>query len=157
VAYRSLLQVNYWLLISMVSYKASHTLRPSYNLLCCHLSSNHYRFIHQSSLLWLQQRHLVANGGETGREMTAEFCLSVSLSYLEGSLTCRKILRHGADAFTSHPKKIVPRTSFALKNPSFSAGFEPANFGSNGKHDITITLPRSSAVSATFIFIEEGS
>jgi hypothetical protein len=46
------------------------------------LSCNNSRFIHQSSLLRSQQRHTVAKQGETWRGMAAEFCLSVSLSYL---------------------------------------------------------------------------
>jgi hypothetical protein len=37
----------------------------------------------------------------TGREVTTASCLSVSLSYLKGSLTCSKSLRHGVDGFTS--------------------------------------------------------
>jgi hypothetical protein len=69
------------------------------------LSSNHFRFIHQISLLWLQQRHPVSKRGETGREMAAEFCLSVSLSYLKGSLICRKIRRKSCYGFLS-PLKI---------------------------------------------------
>jgi hypothetical protein len=32
--------------------------------------------------------------------------------------TCRKILRHGADGFTSRPKEVVVRIVIALKNPS---------------------------------------
>jgi hypothetical protein len=32
-------------------------------------------------------------------------------------------------------KKVVLRILIALKNPSSSAGFEPVNLGSNGKHD----------------------
>jgi hypothetical protein len=46
----------------------------------------------------------------------------------------RNILRHGADGFTSHPKKDVLRILIALKNPSSSVGNEPATFESNGKH-----------------------
>jgi hypothetical protein len=90
-------------------------LRPFSNLLCSHLSSNHSRFINQSSLLWLQQKHLILKWGETGRKMAPEFCLSVSLSYLKGSLTCHKILRQGADGFTSPPKKVVLRILSPLK------------------------------------------
>jgi hypothetical protein len=53
----------------------------------------------------LQQTHLVAKQGETGWEMAAEFCLSVSLSYLKGSLiTCGKMFWHGTDGFTPPPK-----------------------------------------------------
>jgi hypothetical protein len=38
-------------------------------------------------------------------------------------------LRHGTHSFTSLPKDGVLRTFFGLKNPTASAGFEPANFG----------------------------
>jgi hypothetical protein len=48
-------------------------------------------------------------------------------------------LRHGADGFTSPPKEGVLRIFFALKNPTASAGFEPANFGTKGQH----ATPRS--------------
>jgi hypothetical protein len=58
--------------------------------------------------------------------MAAELCLSISLS-----VTCRNILRHG---FVSAPKKVV-RIFIALKNSSLSAMFDPANLGSNAKHD----------------------
>jgi hypothetical protein len=37
-------------------------------------------------------RNLVAKRRETGREIVGEFCLSVSLSYLKGSLTCRSAI-----------------------------------------------------------------
>jgi hypothetical protein len=80
-----------------------------------HLSSNHSRFIRQSSLLWLQQTYLVAKRGGTGRGMAAEFFLTLSLAYLKGTLTCRKILRHGAEGFTSPPKEVMLRTLTALK------------------------------------------
>jgi hypothetical protein len=39
-----------------------------------------------------------------------------------------------ADGFTSPPKERVLLIFIALKNPSPSAGFEPANLESNGKH-----------------------
>jgi hypothetical protein len=39
-------------------------------------------------------------------------------------------LRHGTHSFTSLPKEGVLRIFFfALKNPTASAGFEPANLG----------------------------
>ena len=38
-------------------------------------------------------------------------------------------LRHGTDGFTSPPKEGVLRIFFALKNPTASSGFEPANLG----------------------------
>ena len=42
-------------------------------------------------------------------------------------------LRHGTDGFTSPPKEGVLR-KFCLKNPTVSAGFEPANLGSKGQY-----------------------
>jgi len=43
-------------------------------------------------------------------------------------------LRHGTDGFTSPTKEDVLRIFFALKNPTASAGFEPANLGTKGQH-----------------------
>jgi hypothetical protein len=37
-----------------------------------------------------------------------------------------------------HSEKVVLRTFIVLKNSSFWVGFEPANLGSNGKHDYTL-------------------
>jgi hypothetical protein len=46
-------------------------------------------------------------------------------------------LGHGTDGFTSCLKEVLLRTLITLKNPSSSAGFEPANLGSSGKHATT--------------------
>jgi hypothetical protein len=62
-----------------------------------------------------------SEAGETWREMAVNFAYEASLSY--------------SDGFTSPPKEIVLRIFIALKNPSYSVGFEPANLGSNDKHD----------------------
>ena len=43
-------------------------------------------------------------------------------------------LRHGTDGFTSPPKQGVLRIFFALKIPTASAGFEPANYGTKDQH-----------------------
>jgi hypothetical protein len=43
-------------------------------------------------------------------------------------------LRHGTDGFTSPPKEGVLKIFFALKNPTASAGFEPAKLGTKGQH-----------------------
>jgi hypothetical protein len=56
------------------------------------------------------------------------------LRYLKGSLTCRKILRHGTYGFTSHPKEGVLRIFIAIKNPLPWWGFEPAILWCSGKH-----------------------
>jgi hypothetical protein len=45
------------------------------------------------------------------------------------------MLRQGVDSFTSLSKEVVQQISITLKNPSLSAGFEPANLGYTGKHD----------------------
>ena len=41
-------------------------------------------------------------------------------------------LRHGTDGFTSEGRRA--EDFFALKNPTASAGFEPANLGTKGQH-----------------------
>jgi hypothetical protein len=53
------------------------------------------------------------------------------------------MLRHGTSGFTSHPKEGVMRIFIALKN---FAGFEPAAFGSIGKHTNHYTIATVSKV-----------
>jgi hypothetical protein len=83
--------------------------------------------------------------------------LALRSIFVHTSLTCRKILRHGADGFTSSPKESESRynwrsvsQSVLVSSPFWdswplqkkaccgflctSAGFESANLGSNGKH-----------------------
>ena len=43
-------------------------------------------------------------------------------------------MQHGTKGFTSLPKEGVLSIFFALKNPTASAGFEPANLGTKGQH-----------------------
>ena len=43
-------------------------------------------------------------------------------------------LRHGTDGFVSTPKEGVLRIFVALKNPTASVGFEPANLGTKGQY-----------------------
>jgi hypothetical protein len=90
-------------------------------------------FIYQSSLEIVQGSHLAANQEEPAKEIM-NFALGSLFHTWKGSLTCRKILRHGADGFTSPSNEGVLRTFIALKNPSPLARFEHANLGSNGKH-----------------------
>ena len=66
--------------------------------------------------------------------MVDEFCLKMP----DFHVTFRDLLhavnlRHGTDGFTSLPKEGVLRIFFALKNPTASVGFEPANFGTKGQ------------------------
>jgi hypothetical protein len=81
-----------------------------------------------------QQIHLVAKKRHLGEKMALVFSNEVPHT-TQYSLTCRKILRHGTDGFTSSTKEVVLRICIALKNSSSSARFESANYGSNGKHD----------------------
>ena len=67
--------------------------------------------------------------------MAHEFCLKIP----DFHLTFRDILhavnlRHETHGFTSPPKEGVLRIFFALKNPTASVEFEPANLGSKGQH-----------------------
>ena len=43
-------------------------------------------------------------------------------------------LRHRTDGFISPPKEGVLKIFFRAKNPTASAGFEPANLGTKGQH-----------------------
>ena len=69
------------------------------------------------------------------REMADEFYLKMP----DFPLTFRDLLhavnlRHGTNGFTSLPREGVLRIFLALKNPTTSAGFEPANLGTKGQH-----------------------
>jgi hypothetical protein len=48
----------------------------------------------------------------------------------------------GPTAFASPPREVMLRIFITLKNPSSSAGFEPANLGSSGKH-VSTNPPRA--------------
>ena len=74
--------------------------------------------------------------------MADEFCLKMP----DFHVTFRDLLhavnlRHGTNVFTSLPKEGVLRIFFALKNPTASAGFEPANLFTKGQH-ATSRLPK---------------
>ena len=67
--------------------------------------------------------------------MADEFCLKIPdfhVTFMDLLHTVN--LRHGTNGFTSLPEEGVLRIFFfALKNPSASAGFEPANLGTKGQ------------------------
>ena len=65
--------------------------------------------------------------------MADEFCLKMP----DFHVTFRDLLhvvnlRHETNDFTSPPKEGELRIFFALKNPTPSVGFEPANLGNKG-------------------------
>jgi hypothetical protein len=77
--------------------------------------------------------HLVAKQ-KLAKEIMNLALQSIFVHTSKVSSTCCKIFQHGATGFTSPLMGSVLWTFIALKHPSFSAGFEPANPGSNGKH-----------------------
>ena len=90
-----------------------------------------------------------------GREMADVFCLKMP----DFHVTFRNLLhavnlRHRTDGFTSPLKEGVLRIFFfALKNPTASVGFEPANFGSTFLPctDVASTSVCSAPMHAMFI------
>ena len=60
-----------------------------------------------------------------------EFCLNADLHVKFRNLLYAVKLRHGTDGFTSPPKEGF---FFRPKNPTASAGCEPANVGTKGQH-----------------------
>jgi hypothetical protein len=85
------------------------------------LTGKNSRFVHKSSLAIISAKSSCSEAGRS-EERYYEFCLTKYLFHTsKGSLTCRKIVRHDADNFTSHPKEVVLRICFALKIPMTSA------------------------------------
>jgi hypothetical protein len=66
-----------------------------------------------------------------GREMTSKFSLEMPDFHVAFRDLLHVVnLRHGTHSFTSLPKgRCDEDFIFTLKNPTASAGFEPANFG----------------------------
>src|SRR5215475_13839574 len=78
---------------------------------------------------------LAAEGGTLrGREMFRQISSRIRLPRNSRDLLHAANLRHETDGFTSPPKEGVLRIFFALKNPTASAGFEPANLDTKGRH-----------------------
>jgi hypothetical protein len=85
-----------------------------------------------------QQRLLKRVGGiDEGVRIMCIQCLW----YVNGSFTCRKILRHGTSGFTYHPKEGAQQIFIALKNPSPRPGLKPRLLGSVAS-TLTTTLLR---------------
>jgi hypothetical protein len=71
--------------------------------------------------------HLAAKQKELTKKMNPSL-RSIVVHTSKGSITCRLILRHGADGCSSLPNEVVLRIVIALGR------VEPVNLGSNGKH-----------------------
>jgi hypothetical protein len=91
----------YWLLLrGGIVQSVPCTAAIFWSILRPHLTSNHSWFIHQRSLA----KQTPCSG--TGRNVL-EFTRRSICHSPQGSLTCPKILRHGADGFTPPPKEVV--------------------------------------------------
>jgi len=82
-----------------------------------------------------RERPLAAEGGTLrGRKMFRQIWPRIRIPRNYRDLLRVANLRHGTEGFTSPPKEGVLRIFFALKNPTASAGFEPANLSTKGQH-----------------------
>jgi hypothetical protein len=75
--------ITYLLLVTVTGWyrtKRPLQLRPFYIYCASPSEFYHSRYIHQNYFLRLQQTDLVGKRGESGWEMAAEFCLSLSVS-----------------------------------------------------------------------------
>jgi hypothetical protein len=77
--------------------------------------------------------HLVAKQEETAKEIMNLALGSIFVLTSKVSLTCHKILQHGANIFTSPSKEGVLWNFIALKISSPSTESELANLGSKGR------------------------
>jgi hypothetical protein len=83
------------------------------------------RLVHQSSLAVLPAE----TSGASRRNRWSENFVYQYLKYLKGSLTCRKILRHGTSSFTSYLKDGVLRIFIALRSSSPRPSLNSRSFG----------------------------
>jgi hypothetical protein len=92
--------------------------------------------VHQSSLAVLPAETCGASrrNWRRGENFAYQY-----LKYVKGSLTCRKILRHGTSGFTSHSKEGVLWIFNILKNSSPRPGLNPLLLGPVAS--ILITTP----------------
>jgi hypothetical protein len=87
--------------------------------------------VHQSSLAVLPAE--TSGAGRRNGRRSENFAYQY-LKYLKGSVTCRKILRHGTfPLYFPSERKVCCGYLSPLKSIA-SVGFEPAILGSNGKH-----------------------
>ena len=97
------------------------------------------------------ERPLVAEGGTLrGRKMFRRISSRIRLTRNSRDLLHASNLRHGTDGFTSPPKEDF----FTLKNPTASAGFEPANLGTKGQH--ATSRPPKPILRHTYTQIQNG-
>jgi hypothetical protein len=79
-------------------------------------------FVHKCSLEILTEELSSSEAGGAG-EGNAEFCLRRSVFLFVMSFNILQFLSHGADGFTSPPKRVLLRIFIALKKPPSSVWF----------------------------------
>ena len=104
----------------------------------CAIWIKHSNFRHQVSPRVLPRESTQRWKVELWARNVREFCLNAASTLHLGIFYMP--LRRGTDGFTSPPKEGVLRI-FHPKNPTASAGCEPANLGTKGQH-ATSRLPK---------------
>ena len=89
-----------------------------------------------------------------GEKCSDRFRLRIRLPRNSRDLLHAANLRHGTDGFTSPPKEGVLRIFFALKKPTASVGFKPANLGTKGQH--ATSRPPKPTYIYIYIYIYKG-
>jgi hypothetical protein len=97
-----------------------------------------------------------AEVGTYGRGIrTGKFCLNADFHVTFRDLSHGANLRHGTHGFTSLLKEGVMRIFSVLKNPTASAGFEPANLGTRGQVKLKLKVARRGLYSTTALYIAD--
>jgi hypothetical protein len=76
---------------------------------------------------------LAANGGTVGEKRPVVLPTMATSTTWSGSFTCRKSATWDRQLYFPSEERRA-EDSFALKNPTASAGFEPVNLGTKGQH-----------------------
>jgi hypothetical protein len=100
-------------------------------------AEDNFRLVHQSSLV-VPPAETFGVSMRNGRR--SENFAHQYLKYLEGYLTCLKILWHGTSGFTFHPKEGMLRIFVALINPLPRPGLNPRLLGPKAS-TLTTTQP----------------
>jgi hypothetical protein len=105
-----------------------------------HLSYNHSQFIHQRSLLWSQQRHLVAKRGETDSWI---LCISISISIMpQGNFNMPLYLTTWGRRLYFRSEGSRATDFYPVKINRSRPGLNPKTLRSNCKHH-TLKPPRT--------------
>jgi hypothetical protein len=100
----------------------------------CAILVRRSNFLHQASPRVSPRESTQRRKVELWARNVRQFCLNADFHVTFRNLLHAVKLRHGTDGFTSPPKEGVLRIFFRPKNPTASAGCEPANLGTKGQH-----------------------